>query len=55
MSASTTTGYGNVAATSDAAKWFISFYQIVGYGILFYLYSAAITPDIEKERLWSKH
>lgn len=54
MSASTTSGYGNVAATSDSAKWFISFYQIVGYGLLFYLYSASITPDLEKEKLWLK-
>ena len=51
MSASVTSGYGNVAATSDGAKWFISFYQIIGFGLLFYLYSVSIVSHTEKYNL----
>jgi Trk-type K+ transport system membrane component len=36
MSASTTSGYGNVAPNTSAGKWFISFYQLLGIGTLFY-------------------
>lgn len=35
VSASTTTGYGNVSAETDAGKLFISFYSVLGVAAFF--------------------
>lgn len=45
MSATTTTGFGNVAANTTAGKWFISFYSLVGICVLFYGISLLAVHD----------
>lgn len=41
MSAATLSGYGNVAPETVGGKWFVSFYQLVGYTVFFYLVTVA--------------
>lgn len=49
MSATTLSGYGNVATETVAGKWFISFYQIFGYGLYFYLLSVVCLARLDKD------
>lgn len=44
MSASMTSGYGNIAPQSVAGMWFLSFYQLVGYLFLIILITICIRP-----------
>lgn len=46
MSASTTSGYGNVAPSTDAGKWLLSFYQLVGIGLFFYMLAIITVKDL---------
>lgn len=54
MSASTLSGYGNVAPETDGGKWFISFFQLFGFGIFFYLLTLIIITDREMYYLSGK-
>lgn len=42
MSASTLSGYGNVAAETNGGKWFISFFQLFGFTVFFYALSVIV-------------
>jgi hypothetical protein len=46
MSASTLSGYGNVAASTPGGKWFISFFQLFGFAVFFYALSVIVVVDI---------
>ena len=51
MSASVTSGYGNVAPETKGGKWFISFFQLLGFGVLFYLLTLITVNNMEKEKI----
>lgn len=51
MSASTLSGYGNVAANTTGGKWFISFFQLFGFSVFFYALSVIVVVDIETRGL----
>jgi len=48
MSASSLAGYGNVAPETPGGKWFISFFQLFGFGVFFYALSVIIVTDIQR-------
>ncbi len=45
MSASCLSGYGNVAPRTDGGKWFVSFFQLFGFGTFFYLLSIIVVTE----------
>lgn len=49
MSASTLSGYGNPAVQTAGGKWFISFFQLFGFGIFFYGLSVIIVADLDRK------
>jgi Ion channel len=51
MSASCSTGYGNVATETVAGKWFISFFQVFGYAFFFYIMSVVTAVEIKNEKI----
>lgn len=48
MSASTLSGYGNPAVQTVPGKWFISFFQLFGFGVFFYGLSVIIVTDLDR-------
>lgn len=51
ISASTTTGFGDIHVTTNAGKWFISFYQLIGIVTFFYMIAMITVVDIDEKGL----
>lgn len=50
MSASCLSGFGDVAPNTAAGRWFISFFQLFGFGWFFYLLSYIVVVETEPKK-----